>query len=128
MTESGLVTVLLRLPIFYNPDARLGRRPVEDEKFIRTADEIAQRFGGGTLFVFRQEDPRGFWWDRGVVDRDTLALLEVDVPDTAEARDWLRAYARRVLLKRFRQKAIYVKIIGPVETLLVTDEEVAGDS
>ena len=128
MREPRLVTVLLRLPPFYNPDAQAGREHVEDEKFIRTADEIAQQFGGGTLFVFRREDPRGFWWDRGVVDRDTLALLEVDIPDTAEARDWLRGYARGILLKRFRQKAIYLKFIGPVETLLVTDEEVASDS
>jgi len=43
-------------------------------------------------------------------------------------REWLRGYARGVLLKRFRQKAIYLKFIGPVETLLVTDEDVASDS
>ena len=64
----------------------------------------------------------------GCVDRDTLALLEVDVPDTAEARGWLRGYARGVLLVRFRQEAIYLKFIGPIETLLVTDEEVRADS
>jgi len=128
MREPRLVTVLLRLPLFYNPDAQARREVVEDETFIRTAEEITQQFGGGTLFVFRREDPRGFWWGRGVVDQDTLALLEVDVPDTAEARDWLRGYARGVLLKRFRQKAIYLKSIGPVETLLITNEEVASDS
>ena len=127
MREPRLVTVLLRLPLFYNPDTQAGRELVEDERLIRTAEEIAQQFGGGTLFMFRQEDPRGFWWDQGVVDRGTLALLEVDVPDTAEARDWLRGYARGVLLKRFRQKAIYLKFIGPVETLLVTDEEVGSE-
>jgi hypothetical protein len=70
MREPRLVTVLLRLPLFYNPDARAGRELV----------------------------------------------------------DWLRGYARGVLLKRFRQKAIYLKFIGPVETLLITDEEVASDS
>jgi hypothetical protein len=128
MRESRLVTVLLRLPLFYNPGAKTTREPVEDEKFVQTADEIAHKFGGGTLFVFRQGDPRGFWWDRGVVDRDTLALLEVDMPDTAVAREWLRGYAQGVLLKRFRQKAIYLKFIGPVETLLVRDEEVTSDS
>ena len=128
MSEPQLVTVLLRLPIFYNPDAHRARGPIEDEKFIRTAEEIARQFGGGTLFLFRREEPRGFWWDRGLVDRDTLALLEIDIPDTAGARDWLRGYARGVLLKRFRQKAIYLKFIGPVETLLVSDEEVASDS
>lgn len=82
MREPRLVTVLLRLPLFYNPDAQAGREVVEDEKFIRTA----------------------------------------------EARDWLRGDARGVLLKRFRQKAIYLKFIGPVETLLISDEEIASDS
>ena len=56
------VTVLLRLPVFYNPDARGHRVPIEDDKFLETANEIARRFGGGTLFVFRHDPPRGFWW------------------------------------------------------------------
>jgi hypothetical protein len=103
----GLVTVLLRLPLFYNPDAQGKRDLVEDEKFMRTAEEIAEQFGGGTLFVFRGDEPRGFWWDQGI--------------------EWFRAYARTVLLGRFRQKAIYLKFVGPVERLLVTDEEVRGD-
>ena len=123
-----LITVLMRLPLFYNPDERGHREPVEDQKFVQTADEIAQKFGGGTLFVFREDEPRGFWWDQGIVDRDTLALLEVDVPDTPEARAWLRAYSRDVLRNRFRQKAIYLKFVGPIETLVVTDEEIGDDA
>lgn len=103
------------------------RESVENEKFVRTAEEIAQRFGGGTLFVFRHDEPRGFWWDQGLVQRDTLALLELDAPDTAETRDWLRTYARDVLLNRFRQKAIYLKFIRPVEQLIIADEEVRSD-
>jgi len=126
-TAARLVTVLLRLPLFYNPDAGGQREPVENESFLRTAEEIAQRFGGGTLFFFRHEEPRGFWWDQGLVDRDTLALLELDAPDTAETRDWLRTYARDVLLNRFRQKAIYLKFVRPVEQLIVSDEEVRRD-
>jgi heptaprenylglyceryl phosphate synthase len=46
---AGLVTVLLRLPLFYKPDASGQREPVENEKFMRTAEEIAQRFGGGIV-------------------------------------------------------------------------------
>lgn len=127
MSAAGLVTVLLRLPLFYNPDAGAKRGSVEHEKFIRTTEEIAQRFGGGTLFVFRHDEPRGFWWDQGLVECDTLALLELDAPDTGETRDWLHAYARDVLLDRFRQKAIYLKFLRPVEQLIVTDEEVRSD-
>src|SRR2546428_6229209 len=70
---SGWVTVLLRLPLFYNPDASGHREPVEDAKFLVTAEEIARRFGGGTLFVFRQDAPRGFWWAEGIVDQDVLS-------------------------------------------------------
>lgn len=126
--SAGIVTVLMRLPLFYNPDVQVEREPVEDEKFVQTADEIAREFGGGTLFVFREDEPRGFWWDRGVVDRDTLALLEVDVPDTSAARARLRTYARDVLRERFRQKAIYLKFVGPVETLVVTDVQVSDET
>jgi hypothetical protein len=124
---SAWVTVLRRLPLFYNPDAAGHRGPVEDESFLDTADEIARRFGGGTLFVFRHDPPRGFWWDQGIVDRDVLALIEVDVPDTAGSREWLRAYAREVLRERFRQRAIYLKFVGPVEHLIVSEEEVGDE-
>ena len=120
----GWVTVLLRLPLFYNPDSTGARVPIEDAKFVETADELAQQFGGGTLFVFRHDPPRGFWWDQGVVDRDVLALLEIDVPDTTASRAWLQAYARDVLCARFQQKAIYLKVVRPVEQLIVSEEEI----
>ena len=122
------ITVLLRLPVFYNPDAAGHRAPIEDAKFLDTADELARRFGGGTLFIFRHDSPRGFWWDQGVVDRDVLALIEVDVLDTRQSREWLRAYARDVLLERFQQKAIYLKFVGPVEHLVVNEEEINDEN
>jgi hypothetical protein len=124
---TGWVTVLLRLPMFYNPDAAGDRASVGDDKFLDTADELARHFGGGTLFIFRRDPPRGLWWDRGIVDRDVLALIEVDVPDTTESREWLRAYARDVLRERFRQKAISLKFVGPVEHLIVSEEEISDE-
>jgi hypothetical protein len=90
--------------VFYNPNAAGHRASVEDEKFLDTANELAVRFGGGALFVFRHDPPQGFWWDEGIVDRDVLALIEVDAPDTTESRGWLRIYARDVLRERFRRK------------------------
>jgi len=39
----GWITALLRLPVFYNPDAAGYRAPVEDDKFLDTADELAHR-------------------------------------------------------------------------------------
>ena len=70
---------------------------------------------------------RGFWWNEGIVDRDVLALIEVDVRDTPESREWLRAYARDVLREWFRQTAIYLKFVGPVEHLVVTKEEISDE-
>jgi hypothetical protein len=125
--KSGVVTVLIHLPVFYNPDQRGRRRRVEDEKFVLTAEEVAVQFhGGGTLHVFPGGEARGFWWNKGIVDRDVLALLEVDVPDTVESRRWLLKYARDVLIRRFRQEAIYMKFIRPVEDLLVSEVTVSG--
>ena len=71
---------------------------------------------------------KGSKWDLRQLPLDTLALLEVDVPDAPETRAWLRTYARDVLRERFRQKAIYLKFVGPIETLIVTDEEIGDDA
>ncbi len=118
-----VVTVLIPLPLFYNPDEHDKREPVEDEKFVVTGEEVGPLFGGCTLFVFRQSEARGFWWNRGFVDQDVLALLEVDIEDTEAARAQLRCYVRDVLKARFRQKAMYLKFV-PIETVLVTDERI----
>ncbi len=117
-----LICALIRLPMEYNADARGDRRRVEDEKFIQTAEEIAARFGGGTLFRLEKGNPKGFWWGQGVLYDDDLAAVEVDVPDTVESRAWLRDYAKRVLMKRFEQEAIYIKLIGPIEQMIVEKE------
>ncbi|MGH9661502.1 MAG: hypothetical protein ACRD96_23345 [Bryobacteraceae bacterium] len=119
------MTVLIHLPIFYNPDRPGRRRAIEDEKFCLTAEEVAAQFHGGFLHVFRGGEARGFWWNKGIVYHDVLALLEVDVPDTGESRRWLRRYAQDVLIKRFRQKAIYMKFVRPVEDLLVSEVTVS---
>ena len=78
-----LMTVLIPLPAYYDADQYGVPKVVEDEAFVLTAQEISRQFGGGTLFLFRHGEARGFWWSKGVLHRDTLALLEVDVPDTA---------------------------------------------
>lgn len=117
--------MLMPLPLFYNPDARGRRRPVDDAKLIRTVDDITRLLeNGGTLHCFRDARPRGFWWDRGFVDSDVHALLEIDAPDTPAVLASLKLYARRVLLRRFRQKAIYMKIVRPIDQILVTREDI----
>jgi hypothetical protein len=39
----------------------------------------------------------------------------------------LRAYARDILRERFRQRAIYLKFVGPVEHLVVNEEEIGDE-
>jgi len=121
---SHIITVLIPLPLFYNSDAHGGRQAVEDEKFIVTGKEVSQKFGGGFLHCFKDESPKGFWWNKGVLSQDEMAVFEVDIPDTDESRKWIKSYAKDVLLKRFRQDAIYLKFIGPIETLEITDETI----
>ena len=126
------ITALIPLPLYYNADRRGRRKHIEDAKLVATAEETARFLKeGGTLHVYRDARPRGFWWDNGIVDQDVHALLEIDFVDSPRNRRWVAEYARRVLLRRFRQKAIYVKFIGPIERLVVgqviakrTDQEV----
>ncbi|HEX9727360.1 MAG TPA: hypothetical protein VGA37_02505 [Gemmatimonadales bacterium] len=111
---------LITLPHTHNPDVHGNRRRVEDEKFEQTMEELAARFGGGALWRLDEGTPRGYWWDRGILYEDELAVLEVDIPEQSAAQRWLREYARDVLLPRFDQKAIYIKFVGPAEVTLVT--------
>lgn len=120
------ITILIPLPVFYNQDS-VGRRAlIEEEKFMTTAEEISRRFGGGVLHRFENDPPEGFWWSKGVLSQDQLAAFEVDILDTDENRRWVKSYAKNVLLKRFNQDAIYLRFIGPVESLEVTDETITG--
>jgi len=126
MTSSRqVVTALILLPTFYNPDVEGNRHPIEDDKFIQTAKEVSELLGeGGILHLWRDSPPAGFWWNQGVVETDVLALLEVDLEDTEENRNRLESYAKAVLLSRFQQEAIYIKFVAPVERLLVQTKEV----
>src|SRR2546425_11742951 len=64
-----LMTVLIPLPRYYNPDVSGMRREVEDEKFTETANEITAVFeGGGTIRKYDDNDKqRGFWWNKRIV-------------------------------------------------------------
>lgn len=124
---SGVVTAMIPLPLFYNPDVEGKRTPIEEEKFEQTAEEIAKRFGGGMLHLPPQVRLVGYWWDRMKVYKDDLALLEMDIPDSEEARDWLRNYARDVLLARFVQEAIYLRFMGPIQSIVVTEEKITRE-
>ncbi len=118
-SSTPIVTVLIPLPLTYNPGAKGHRRQIEEQKFVQTMKEIAVQFGGGVMHRFQNDPPQGFWYDRGDIYKDVLAFLEIDIPDTADARTWLQSYAKSVLTKRFQQEAIYLKFVGPVQTIVV---------
>lgn len=110
--------------MLYNEDETGIRRPIEESRFEQTAEEIARMFGGGMFHRPIDKVLTGFWCDRGIIDRDELVLFEVDIPDTLEARRQIEDYARNTLMKRFEQKAIYLRLVGPIETILVIDETI----
>lgn len=123
MARRPIITLLMPLPTYYNPDAKGIRKPIEKRKFTRTAEEISKHFDAGAeLQVFRRDKLHGFWWDRGLLAKDVLAYLSADLPDTEETREWVRLYARRKLLARFRQDAIYLRWLA-VEAELVRPGE-----
>lgn len=101
--QRRIVTALVLLPVFYNPAEDGSRKRVEDEKFVETAKEISERLEeGGMLHMSHDNPPVGFWWNRGIVETDVLAILEVDMEDTEENRTCLESYAKNVVLERFR--------------------------
>lgn len=123
MSDSTIITALIHLPLFYNPDEFGNRKEIEEEKFELTSTELAMEFGGCLLHLYPGSSPHGFWWQKNIVQDDDIALIEVDVPDTEESREWLKTYAKGVLVPRFQQDAIYIKIVRPIETLEITDLE-----
>lgn len=120
--QQQLLTALVTLPVTYNADARGRRKQIESSKYERTMEEIAKQFGGGVLWQFGSATPRGYWWSRGILYKDDLAAVEVDIPNDADSRAWLENYARDVLLDRFKQEAIYIKFLGPIEVMTVEVE------
>ena len=121
----AVVTALIPLPTFYNRDESGERQPVEDEKFEESAGELAMLTEeGGTIHVYRDGNVRGVWWDKGVLDHDTHAVIEIDFHDSPAMREALENHIRAVLVPRFEQKAIYLKYAFPVERSLIMERKI----
>ena len=94
------VDVVIHLPIYYNDGTK-----VEDEKFAQTFEELAERFGGGTIY----ENVKGIWYSRGQRFVDEMKVIEITTHDTPEVREWFRVYANDTLRHRFKQEKIWLK-------------------
>lgn len=47
MARQRIITLLMPLPTYYNPDPQGVRKPIEKWKFTRTAEEISEHFDAG---------------------------------------------------------------------------------
>lgn len=95
-----MIDVLIYLPLYYNDGTK-----VEDEKFTQIFEELAERFGGGTIF----ENIKGVWYSEGKKFVDEIKIVEITVPETPEVKEWFNAYARDTLKHRFKQEKIWLK-------------------
>ena len=87
------------LPLFYNDG-----RPIEDEKFVETDDELVQVFGAtstDSVIV------RGHWVYQSTRYEDRLLRIRVDVTDTPENWQHMRD-AKESLKRRFDQLDIWI--------------------
>ncbi len=87
------------LPLYYN-----GGRPIEAEKFLATDDDLVQRFGATST---DQVTVRGKWKYQSTVYSDQLIRIRVDVEDSAENQDTMRAL-KETLKSRFEQIDIWI--------------------
>jgi len=118
-----MVTAIILLPIYYNPDEHGERKKVEENKFEITCREITeimvQRYGEGGC-TLDLEPKKGFWGRVGVIYEDDMLAIEIDnIPNAEEDKQWLIQYAREVLCNRFAQEAILVKFVLVVEAHVV---------
>jgi hypothetical protein len=87
------------LPLFYNDG-----RPVDDQKFVETDDELIAAFGAtstDTVFV------RGHWLYQSTIYEDRLIRVRLDLEDTSENWQKMRD-GKEVLKQRFEQVDIWI--------------------
>ena len=75
------------LPVRFNDG-----RDVPEELLGEAVNEIVQQFGAVSFY---KQAVEGQWRQDETLYRDDLALVVVDVPDTAKNRKWMKAYKAR---------------------------------
>jgi len=87
------------LPLFYDDG-----RAVEPEKFLATDDDLVNTFGATST---DQVTVRGQWKYQSTLYSDQLIRVRVDVEDTPENRDAMRAL-KEAFKNRFDQLDIWI--------------------
>ena len=75
------------LPLQFNDG-----RPVSSEWLAEAVLEIVDHFGAAS---YETQKVEGHWRHEGVLYRDELVRIIVDVPDTATNRQWMRTFKSR---------------------------------
>lgn len=76
------------LPLQFNDG-----RPVLGEWIAEAVFEIVDQFSAAS---YETQKVEGHWRHGGVLYRDDLVRVFVDVPDTRKNRDWMREFKQRV--------------------------------
>jgi hypothetical protein len=79
------------LPLQFNDS-----RDVPSEWLAEAVLEIVTNFGAAS---YETQKVEGHWRYQGVLYRDNLVKIVVDVPDTPENRTWMRQYKERWKIK-----------------------------
>jgi hypothetical protein len=87
------------LPLFYNDG-----RPIEPEKFLATDDDFVNTFSATST---DHVTVRGKWKYQSTVYSDQLIRIRVEVEDTKENQDAMRAL-KETLKARFEQLDIWI--------------------
>jgi hypothetical protein len=95
------------LPLTHNDG-----RPVSQDKFQQTRDELIAHFGALSMSAFAVI---GAWVHEGTRYEDELRRFTVDVEDSPENQVFMAAY-KKTLLERFEQIEIYM-VSFPVEII-----------
>jgi hypothetical protein len=75
------------LPVRFNDGTE-----VPEEILGEAVNEIVDQFNAVT---FHRQAAEGHWRHDDILFRDDLALLVVDVPDTAKNRKWMKSFKER---------------------------------
>ena len=87
------------LPVRFNDG-----KDVPEELLGEAVNEIVEQFNAVTFY---KETAEGRWRHDDTLFRDDLALLVIDVPDTAKNRKWMKAYKDR-WKQRLKQSEIWM--------------------
>jgi hypothetical protein len=96
---SALRRYEILLPLLYNNGA-----PVPERLLAETLSELREKFGAAS---WETQTVRGLWEHEGVIYRDNLSRVFVDVPDLPEHRAFFKDFKKR-LKERFEQLDVWI--------------------